>query len=566
MPALAEVQFKYGGQFRVRWETSDNVFDGTNSMGQYQYDQKMSNNGTRYSFSDDDNRNFIDQRMRLYFSFIASQNLQAVVKFEMGDSTWGDSAEARGSTGSSKYTESGRMGADGVCVELKNAYVQFNVPYTPSTAVIGIQTITLLDSWMIDDDFSAAVLVTKLDPFKVTLGYVAAQNSGTVLTNTNTTGSYGSGVSWTDAARRVDDFALAIDYKNGPWAASLIGIYMNAHNTAFAVDPNTLFSPVGPSDSFTDAFGVSYKGPGTSGYFANFDQAIMPNWGYNAGTKTYAYTAGIENNQMFDLGFNLNYKIDWLSAYVNFVKNFGSYDVVPVQVSNGQTIGDKLFSGNYNGWMIDAGASYYCGPYTFNLGGFYTSGQKLTPTLNAETGHYEFANNMYNAEQHDADFFTYPGTTSKYFSEIIGGGVLGDDNYAYRGYGEGVTQLGGTARTLYWKGYATPTNLWTVSGGAAWQVAEKTKLSASYWYFGTSEEVPTRYIGGGKFEYSNSIGHEFDLYLDQGIVDGLNLTLVGAYLIADDAWCPVPATNSDKYTKNLADNSYELGARLQWNF
>ncbi len=592
MPALAEVQFKYGGQFRARWLSDNNVYDGTNSMGQYQATNK---DKFGYSFNDDDNRNFIDQRMRLYFSFIASQNLQAVVKLEMGDSTWGDSGQAMGSTGSNKYTESGRMGADGVCVELKNAYIQFNIPYTPSTAVIGIQGIALLDSWMADDDFSAAVLVTKLDPFKVTLAYVAGQDSGTSLTN-STTG--GSGMSWTDPSRTVQDWVLSLDYKNGPWAASLIGIYMNAHNTAFALDPNTLNTPISASSpSAADAFGVTRWGPtnitGSNGFYGNVDTWLFPTSVSTVNGTTTTSTLGIENNQMFDLGFNLSYKIDWLSAYVNFVRNFGSYDVVPVVLSTttggvtstaerGKTVGDKLFSGNYNGWMIDAGSSYFCGPYTFNIGGFYTSGQKLTPTeKNADTGVVEpgkwhFANNLYNMEQQNDDFFTYPATTSKYFSEIIGGGVLGDDTYAYRGYGESSTGAAGgnsTMRTVYWRGYGFPTNLWTVSAGAAWQVAEKTKISASYWYFGTPEQVPVKAnakkLAAGAsdpFDYSNSIGNEFDLYIDQGIVDGLNLTIVGAYLIANDAWCPVPATNSYKYTENLADNAYEIGARLQWNF
>ncbi len=604
MPALAEVQFKYGGQFRARWLSDNNVYDGTNSMGNYQVKSQLG-----YNFNDDDNRNFIDQRMRVYFSFIASQNLQAVVRLEMGDTTWGDSGQAMGSTGSSKYTESGRMGADGVCVELKNAYLQFNIPYTPSTAVIGIQGIALLDSWMIDDDFSAAVLVTKLDPFKVTLGYIAAQNSGTSLT-TAQSGYTNPGMAWTDASRSVQDWALAVDYKNGPWAASLIGIYMNAHNTAFALDPNTLFSPVSVSSaSSADAFGVTRWGPtnitGSSGYFGNIDTWMFPTWSttsvINANTKeTKLYSAGIENNQMFDLGFNLSYKIDWLSAYVNFVRNFGSYDVLPYLVSTTKTVTDpdtgvktssvtangsrtsdpKLWSGNYNGWMIDAGTSYFCGPYTFNVGGFYTSGQKLSPVAVTDSAGkvvgYEFANNLYNENQQNTDFFTYPGTTSKYFSEIIGGGVLGDDTYAYRGYGEssvGAQAGNGTQRTMYWRGYAFPSNLWTVSAGAAWQVAEKTKISASYWYFGTPEKVPVKAdankVKAGvsdPFDYSNSIGNEFDLYIDQGIVDGLNLTIVGAYLIANDAFCPVPATNSYKYTENLADNAYEIGARLQWNF
>ena len=75
---------------------------------------------------------------------------------------------------------------------------------------------------------------------------------------------------------------------------------------------------------------------------------------------------------------------------------------------------------------------------------------------------------------------------------------------------------------------------------------------------------------------SSSIGNEVDFYVDQKVVDNLMLTLVGAYLFADDAFCPLPyatafgntptTINASKYTVPAAQNAFELGARLQWNF
>ena len=67
-----------------------------------------------------------------------------------------------------------------------------------------------------------------------------------------------------------------------------------------------------------------------------------------------------------------------------------------------------------------------------------------------------------------------------------------------------------------------------------------------------------------------------DFYVDQKVVDNLTLTLVAAYLIADDAFCPLPfattfgpAVNqidAAKYTIPAVENAWKLGARLQWNF
>ena len=165
----------------------------------------------------------------------------------------------------------------------------------------------------------------------------------------------------------------------------------------------------------------------------------------------------------------------------------------------------------------------------------------------------------------NVDFFTYPGTTSKYFSEIVGGGILD-------AAGPFMSAAAGNNGSNFWRGYGFPTNLWTVTAGAAWQVLDKTKLSASYWYFQTSESV-----GSGKFnadlseQMSNDIGHEFNLYLTQGIVDGLTLDIVGAFLLTGDAYSRtgyvgVTTAGTPYVVQWSKDNVYEVGARLQWNF
>ena len=60
LPAFA-VDFKYGGYYFARWITSNNVTDGNSNL--------------------DDNQNYFDQRLRLYFDFIASENLRLVTKY-----------------------------------------------------------------------------------------------------------------------------------------------------------------------------------------------------------------------------------------------------------------------------------------------------------------------------------------------------------------------------------------------------------------------------------------------------------------------------------------------------
>lgn len=365
-PALAAVEFKYGGQFRTRWVVENNKYDGTDGRDQLYRDELgwyLAPDGKNY----DDNRNLIDTRLRLYFSFIASQNLKVVTKLEMGDSYWGDPSPI-GTTGNSKYSTGGRVGADAVNVELKNAYVEFNIPMTPSTAIVGIQTLSLLDSWIIDDDFSAAVIKTKLDPVSVTVGYVSGQNGPVAFTGD---------LAFTDYSRRIDDFFLSIDYKHGPFKASLIGFYQYGHDTNVSFDPNTLFTPAGVVGSRSSSF--------------------LSRTPWLVGDEILYSGFEVQDNNLFDLGFNVSYKIDYLSAYVNFVKNLGSVDL------HNPFTGAKVASADYTGWMVDAGVSYYCGPYTLNLGGFYTTG----PDLTDRPADFEYAS-AFSLKDSDITWFTYP--------------------------------------------------------------------------------------------------------------------------------------------------------------
>jgi hypothetical protein len=104
-----------------------------------------------------------------------------------------------------------------------------------------------------------------------------------------------------------------------------------------------------------------------------------------------------------------------------------------------------------------------------------------------------------------------------------------------------------------------PSNLWMANAAIAYQALEKTKLTFNYYYIGTQEEVISGIAsrrGRSFLTHDDSIGHELDFYIDQGVVDGLNLRIVGAYLIANDGYT---VNNSD-------DDAWEAGLVLQWHF
>ncbi|MFZ0932665.1 MAG: hypothetical protein WAN11_28955 [Syntrophobacteraceae bacterium] len=609
-PALADVEFLYGGQFRVRYNAGDNVWDGTDVSGYYGNfrPQSLDSLGKPNSYyNSNDNRNYMDQRLRLYFTFVGSPNLKVVTKFEIGDTTWGDPGLAASQLGQrAGQNGGGNIGADNVAIEVKNAYLEFNVPNTPSTGILGIQTITLLNSWIVDDDFSAGVVVTKLDPFRVTLGYIGGQYGaerrfGTGSPPMVTGGFSNTYMAYTNQDANTDDFFFTVDYTCAPWTASLVGFWQDAHKTTTSIDPTTFNTPV-----------TSFTGFSDSGFMPVQDN--------------------IKSNDLFDLGFNVTYKVDWLLGYINFVKNFGSveYNTPVRQTTVGPGLGGSLLAplsenmtqSDYTGWMVDAGITYFCAPFTFNVGGFYTTGPNFSSNVsgngNGATAN-SFASSATNASAYstigglpfrgtdstNVTWFTYPLATAKYTSEIIGGGVLGDDVYIMRGLKQGLSASAlesgspdsGALGTVYWRGYGTPTNLWTLTTGGSWQLGPGTKLSGSYWYWGTSDAVPVAFTGpltkhgtgasafysANQYQMSDDIGSEVDIYLDQRVVDNLTLTIVGAYLIAGDAFCPlpvfVPSTagqamfgtginqfNAQKYTNPAATDAWKAGARLQWNF
>ena len=515
VPSFA-FEVKWGGLFRARvlsqadftnynYDSSTTPGTGTPSAttaanGALGNDLSMIRNtqAAERSISYTQHNNRFDQRLRMYIDFISSENLKVVTKWET-QASWGSTRQ-----NFSTNTGSGNVGADSGSLNVKNVYLDFNIPNTPLQAKVGVQGIALLDSWIVDSDFSAAMLSANLKPFTVVLGYISGQNFQTTAETEN-----------------VDDLAVVVAYKEGPFSAALVGLWQDAHNT-----PASLFPTVAPY--FDDPIQINIPASPTAIWNPYTRRAVT--YAQNP-LGLLASSAVVENNQLFDLGFQLGYKIDYLSAYLNFVKNFGSVKVGFDPASTATQ--------DYTGWMIDAGFNYFCAPWTFNLGGFYTTGQKIDQTGEPFGGVL--------TPQNDINWFVYPLSTTKYFSEIMGGGIL--DN---------VSPNGG-----YWRGHPAPTNIWTVTAGGAWQALPTTKLALSWYYFGTSEKVPSRYnTVSGVWSFDNYLGNEIDLNITQNIVDKLNLDLVGAYMFTGDAF----RAKTSGYNYNHDDNTYELGARLQWTW
>ncbi len=96
------------------------------------------------------------QRERIQVDFVASENVKGTLYFEIGDTVWGWSNAANTGRGTG-----GRLGTDGVSIEVRRAFITFNVPNTDLIIQPGIQGMALpaavMGTPIFDDDVAGIV-------------------------------------------------------------------------------------------------------------------------------------------------------------------------------------------------------------------------------------------------------------------------------------------------------------------------------------------------------------------------------------------------------------------------
>ncbi|SIO26240.1 outer membrane homotrimeric porin [Halodesulfovibrio marinisediminis] len=109
------------------------------------------------------------QRFRTQIDIVASEALSGTVYFEISN-TWGKTNEANVGGG-----QGGALGADGVNIKTRRAYLDFIVPNTPVKVRAGIQGFALpgavAGSVLLDDDLGAIVASTSYDIVDFTAFY-----------------------------------------------------------------------------------------------------------------------------------------------------------------------------------------------------------------------------------------------------------------------------------------------------------------------------------------------------------------------------------------------------------
>ncbi len=302
LPASA-ADFKFGGMFWTKFYSTNNIRDG--SDGTKIYDPETNE---VINVPLDDNVNGFYTRMRMYFTAIASENLKAVSKVEV-DSIWGDGRIGSVSVdgGSDGRADAGNPSANSGW-EIKNAYIDFNIPDTALNFKAGLVGAKLGKSGIVfADDTPAIIAGYTYDPMSFTLMYSRLNDNATGIGEANTAATANN------AADDWDLWGFDFTYSQEAWSANLDIGYIRSGSVAGA-DP-------------------SHK---------SFDLWII--------------------------GLDGDYKADVWSAYLTFAINFGTnettYSLDPDGVARP---GEE----DFKGWMVTAGGDFNLSDMITLGGDFY---------------------------------------------------------------------------------------------------------------------------------------------------------------------------------------------------
>ena len=362
------------------------------------------------------------QRIRLQLDAVASEALSGTVYFEIGDQTWG-------SGGTYGKGSGGAMGADGVAVEVKRAYIDWAVPETTLAFRMGIQGLTLPNaaggSAVLDDDGAA---VTFHMQFNENVGLTGMWARPLNDNYDVQDGDY-SGNNKKSYLDNIDLFALTLPLtfdgiEVTPWA--MLGVIGQNAFRSGADNATTDVTPYMTSNYMSDRW--------NSG--DSFERTKNAN--------TTAFWAGLPVKLTLWDPFNIEFDINY--GYV------ASQGRGSIERSDGA--GKTRFSTERQGWLAKALVEYKMDWGTPGIFGWYASGDDDNPKNGSE---------RMPSVSPSTNFTSFMGDGNLAWSS---GGSLYDRNLSLAGtWGIGlqvadmsfVEDLKHTFRIAYWGGTNSPT-------------------------------------------------------------------------------------------------------------
>ena len=505
-PAMA-VEHEFGGYWRTRFYTEQNF------TGEDETEAK--------DFS------WVDTRTRLYYTAVLNDNLKFVNKFEI-DAVWG--------TG-----PLGDIGADGVSVEVKNSYADFNMGSI--NAKVGIQGGAALGrGFIFDDDFSGAKITFNGEGFSIPFTWYKPYEGGIgldandqdfdyyALTPTFSLGENLTLNPFYVLAMSDDASAFGGFDRLGGDAATWLN---DAHDISDLVD--------GLNEVIADAIEAGVASDFLEDYFdlADGDLAFLDGVAGLEIAASFDLAVAAADTNLNYLGLNLDWAFDGGSVWFTGIYEFGDVDLsVSASGSLSETLSvaldgvalpdhpefdveisqtleqdvaidlDYVENVDVKAWLVALGGNLNLGAADLHGQFFYATGQE--------------------DDEDDITAFIGLKGQSYYWAEIMGYGTFDYD-----------VSNGSPADQI--------SNIMAFNLGASFSPMDKLTLGADLWYAALVED---------NADGEDKLGTELDLSASYELIEGLNLDIVAAYLFADDA------------TEASADEAdpWELGAQLSLSF
>ncbi len=268
--------------------------------------------------------------------------------------------------------------------------------------------------------------------------------------------------------------------------------------------------------------------------------SIVTSGAYKAENMDARMTVGYQRNPNDNLSSDMPESDDLFLLMAEFGMSFDmiSFDVIAAANAGSVDSDNSSQDEDYSGFMFAGNLDFALDMATIRLMGFYTSGddEKIDATGTAQ--------------RQEEDFKGLSGQTFSW-AEIVSDGYTYDRN-------ANLDQMGGQNK---------PSNMWAVGAGVDLKPTDTLSLKFDVYYM---QLVEDRTVGG---DDEDEIGIEVDARLTQKIYDNLSLTLLGAYIFAEDGYGVYdsdskksgiqPDTSGDD---DSGDDAFQVGVGLDFKF
>ena len=279
---------------------------------------------------------WIQNRMQLYITARASQDLYGTIGFEIDSHRWGEAETSFSPATFNPAHTIGKWNADAVAITVKQMFIDFKIPYAPAWLRVGIQPYYLRPWVMLSDDAAGISARVALKAGDVKIG--------------------------------INPFWAVMS--KGGWFITPAGPFINTAVPGAATDHTTA------DDSNLVGIDVNAAtGPIKGGlYFIYQDRP-----------KRYDTAAGEGDSQQWWIGPYLDVKAGPLAATLDFVYN-GGYEVWDKGTITVFERGNPLnftpapqgFSRRHQGMLFRGEASYTMNKFRFGVGALYGTGDDPT--------------------------------------------------------------------------------------------------------------------------------------------------------------------------------------------